>query len=105
MGVALRWVVQSGCAFSVRPTTDFGLGRSTCEGTSCRTGLEERRQIFDWSLTPQEMAEINARRPLVVRVSRSEGKYLIGRSHLKRWPRSMRGDLLSYGSRGAKANI
>merc|ERR1712032_1255155 len=58
--VALRWVAQSGCAFSVRPTTDFGLGRSMCEGTTCRTGLEERRQTFDWSLTPQEMAEINA---------------------------------------------
>jgi len=58
--VALRWVAQNGCAFSVRPTADFGLGRSVCDGSTCRTGLEERRQIFDWSLTPQEMAAINA---------------------------------------------
>jgi len=26
--VALRWVVQGGCAVSVRPTADFGMGNS-----------------------------------------------------------------------------
>ena len=28
--VALRWVVQGGCAVSVRPTADFGMGSSKC---------------------------------------------------------------------------
>jgi len=58
--VALRWVAQSGAAFSVRPTADFGLGKSSCDGPSCLKGLEERVQTFEWSLTKDEMAEINA---------------------------------------------
>jgi len=58
--VALRWVAQSGAAYSVRPTTAYGLGKSACDEPSCRAGLEERAQTFSWSLTPEEMAEINA---------------------------------------------
>ena len=58
--VALRWVAQSGCALSVRPTAAFGLGGSACQGPGCRAGLEERAQTFAWSLTPGEMAELDA---------------------------------------------
>ena len=60
--VALRWVLQGGCAASVRPTTDFGLGRSVCsEGTSaCADGLRTRAQAFDWALSADEMASLNA---------------------------------------------
>lgn len=58
--VALRWVAQTGAAFSVRPTAAFGLGKSACEGPECRKGLAERVQTFDWTLTPQEMSEIDA---------------------------------------------
>ena len=28
--VALRWLLQNGCAVSTRPTSNFGLGRSAC---------------------------------------------------------------------------
>jgi len=58
--VALRWVAQSGVAFSVRPTAAFGLGQSTCEQPGCSQGLQERVQTFDWSLTAAEMAELDA---------------------------------------------
>merc|ERR1712204_42226 len=58
--VALRWVAQTGAALSVRPTAAFGLGKSVCEGPECRRGLAERVQTFDWTLTPQEMSEIEA---------------------------------------------
>ena len=44
--VALRWALQQGCAVSVRPTKDFGLGKSACaaEGGACRSGLRARAQ-------------------------------------------------------------
>jgi len=59
--VALRWALQRGCAVSVRPTTDFGLGRSACvEGGACRDGLRKRAQAFDWALTSAEMAALDA---------------------------------------------
>merc|ERR550534_3544536 len=58
--VALRWLAQGGNAVSVRPTVDFGLGKSACAGAACRAGLEERVNAFGWSLTPAEMAEIDA---------------------------------------------
>ena len=32
--VALRWVLQSGAAASVRPSADFGFGRGACDATS-----------------------------------------------------------------------
>eukprot|EP00931_Biecheleriopsis_adriatica_P088240 TRINITY_DN62602_c0_g1_i1.p1 TRINITY_DN62602_c0_g1~~TRINITY_DN62602_c0_g1_i1.p1 ORF type:complete len:211 (-),score=24.64 TRINITY_DN62602_c0_g1_i1:127-720(-) len=57
--VALRWVIQSGAAVSVRPTAEFGLGTSRCDATSCRSGLEERVQTFSWKLTPSEMTAIS----------------------------------------------
>jgi len=61
--VALRWALQNGCAVSVRPTTDFGLGRSTClAGAACRAGLQQRAKAFEWSLTAAEMAELDALR-------------------------------------------
>ncbi|KAK3281022.1 hypothetical protein CYMTET_11170 [Cymbomonas tetramitiformis] len=59
--VALRWVLQNGAAVSVRPTTAFGLGVSTCtEGPTCSLGLQARAQSFEWSLTSEEMAELNS---------------------------------------------
>jgi len=58
--VALRWVAQSGVAFSVRPTAAFGLGQSTCEQPGCSQGLEERVKTFDWTLTAKEMAKLDA---------------------------------------------
>lgn len=58
--VALRWVVQSGVAVSVRPTLAFSSGLSICNGASCRQGLEERVQTFGWTLNRVEMAELDA---------------------------------------------
>lgn len=58
--VAIRWVVQTGAAVSVRPTVDFGLGKGSCQEPGCGAGLKERVQAFGWSLTPGEMAEISA---------------------------------------------
>jgi len=62
--VALRWLLQSGVAVSVRPTADFGLGTSQCADGSatgrCGTSLDMRASSFDWSLTAQEMAELDA---------------------------------------------
>jgi len=60
--VALRWVLQNGCAVSVRPTADFGLGRSECALDACEAGLRTRAQAFDWALTAAEMAELNGLR-------------------------------------------
>ena len=61
--VALRWALQGGMAVSVRPTSDFGLGRSSCaaDGT-CLDGLRTRARAFDWALAPSEMAVLNALR-------------------------------------------
>tara|TARA_B110001452_G_scaffold212960_1_gene183640 strand:- start:577 stop:1563 length:987 start_codon:yes stop_codon:yes gene_type:complete len=60
--VALRWVVQGGCAVSVRPTTDFKAGASACAaGTeACSAGLRTRAKVFDWALTPAEMRTLDA---------------------------------------------
>lgn len=58
--VALRWVLQSGVACSVRPTSDFGLGVSVCEpGVACTHGLRSRSRVFDWSLSSTEMSELD----------------------------------------------
>ena len=57
--VALRWGLQGGCAVSIRPTTDFGLGRSACKADACRAGLFSRASAFDWELTPEEMGVLN----------------------------------------------
>jgi len=60
--VALRWVLQNGVAASVRPTSDFGLGRSTCDATSsaCADGLRASAGAFSWKLTAVEMKKIDA---------------------------------------------
>ena len=60
--VALRWVLQTGAAVSVRPTIDFGLGTSACllENNRCDEGLQERAASFDWELTNDEMSELSA---------------------------------------------
>ena len=60
--VALRWVLQSGAAASVRPTSDFGLGRGACAATSsaCADGLLASANAFGWTLTAAEMREIDA---------------------------------------------
>jgi diketogulonate reductase-like aldo/keto reductase len=59
--VALRWCIQNGVSVSVRPTTEFSLGASVCrdDGT-CAEGLSKRAQVFSWSLSDAEMAELNA---------------------------------------------
>ena len=57
--VALRWVLQGGCAVSVRPTLDFGLGVSACGSDACRDGLMARAQAFDWSLSASEMKSLD----------------------------------------------
>ncbi|KAL3902289.1 MAG: hypothetical protein SGARI_005914 [Bacillariaceae sp.] len=60
--VALRWVLQTGAAVSVRPTLQFGLGTSVCDASSedCLNGLVGRASSFDWTLTDAEMAELDA---------------------------------------------
>uniref|UniRef100_A0A7S0J460 NADP-dependent oxidoreductase domain-containing protein n=1 Tax=Calcidiscus leptoporus TaxID=127549 RepID=A0A7S0J460_9EUKA len=58
--VALRWVLQSGAACSVRPTTSFGLGFSVCDaGAACAAGLRARSAAFGWSLTAAEMRQLS----------------------------------------------
>jgi len=60
--VALRWVLQGGAAVSVRPTTNFGLGMSTCsdQNSKCEAGMKERASIFGWSLGGKEMEELDS---------------------------------------------
>ena len=60
--VALKWVLQSGAAASVRPTSDFGKGRSACDATSsaCADGLLASAGAFGYKLTAAEMKEIDA---------------------------------------------
>ena len=60
--VALRWVIQTGAAVSVRPTLKFGLGQGVCssENGECYDGLVARASSYDWSLTKQEMKLLNA---------------------------------------------
>jgi diketogulonate reductase-like aldo/keto reductase len=60
--VALRWVLQTGAAVSVRPTTTFGLGSSTCIDQSCREGIQKRASSFTWSLSNKEMKELDSLR-------------------------------------------
>ena len=60
--VALRWVLQTGAAVSVRPTIEFGLGSSACglDTNKCNQGLRERAGSFEWELTHQEMDALGA---------------------------------------------
>lgn len=60
--VALRWVLQTGAAVSVRPSLEFGLGTSVCalDSPRCDDGLRDRAACFDWELTRREMDELSA---------------------------------------------
>jgi len=58
--VALRWVLQSGAAVSVRPTLNFGLGTGSCSLPLCQQGVQKRASSYNWSLTSKEMATLNA---------------------------------------------
>ena len=58
--VALRWVLQGGAAVSVRPTTAFGLGTSSCESPMCDAGIAARASSYNWSLTAKEMKELDS---------------------------------------------
>jgi len=57
--VALRWVTQGGAAVSVRPTRNFQLGVSSCNGNVCQEGIRARASSFNWSLSESEMNELN----------------------------------------------
>ena len=57
--VCLRWVLQTGAAASVRPTTNFGLGTGVCVDPDCGTGLEKRANSYNWSLTTKEMKQLD----------------------------------------------
>lgn len=57
--VALRWVTQGGAAVSVRPTSNFDLGVSSCNGDVCQNGIKARASSFSWSLSDAEMNELN----------------------------------------------
>ena len=57
--VALRWVIDSGCAVSVRPSLNYGLGKGICKGDAeCDMGLKLRASVFDWSLTSEEVNKL-----------------------------------------------
>jgi len=60
--ICLRWLIQSGVPTSVRPTLEYGLGKSVCastdDGSNCDMGLKERAGVFDWSLTGEEMNKL-----------------------------------------------
>jgi len=45
----------------VRPTLDFGLGTGLCtEDNKCEEGMTARASSFGWSLTKNEMEELDA---------------------------------------------
>lgn len=62
--VALRWVLQSGAAVSVRPTLNFDLGVSSCSNDmdglkKCQEGIASRADAFEWMLTSEEMETLS----------------------------------------------
>lgn len=63
--IALKWVIDTGAAVSVRPTSDFGLGKSFCaagkpgEESVCEREIRKRAQIFDWNLMGDEVFKIS----------------------------------------------
>jgi len=63
--IALKWVIDTGAAVSVRPTSDFGLGKSFCaagkpgEESACEREIRKRAQIFDWNLMGDEVFKIS----------------------------------------------
>ena len=58
--IAIKWVIDTGAAVSVRPTTNFGLGKSACSAANneCEEGIRKRAQIFDWDLTGEEVYKL-----------------------------------------------
>jgi len=58
--VALRWVTQGGAAVSVRPTSNFGLGKSICDGAQCEAGVQARASSFQWSLSDNEVETLDS---------------------------------------------
>ncbi len=59
--IAIKWVIDTGAAVSVRPTTNFGLGKSACSASNdeCEVGIRKRAQIFDWDLTGEEIYKLS----------------------------------------------
>jgi len=57
--VALRWNVQAGYAVTSRPTADYNLTSSACT-RHCQAALSAMSDVYDWQLTPSEVAEIDA---------------------------------------------
>ena len=59
--VALRWLLQSGVAASVRPSSPWVGVRPCAEGAAeCAAGLRARAASFGWALTEAEMAALDA---------------------------------------------
>lgn len=54
--VALRWVLQNGMAASIRPSSNYG----TCVGIECRIGISRQTRVLSWSLSEEEMEELDA---------------------------------------------
>ena len=59
--VALRWVTQSGAAVSVRPTLNFGLGRSACSSQTeeCLAEVALRAENYSWKLSKDDMSTLD----------------------------------------------
>jgi len=65
--IAIKWVIDSGAAVSVRPTSNFGLGRSVCSSSGsnaqgeseCEMGIRKRSEVFDWNLTGEEIYKLS----------------------------------------------
>ena len=58
--IAVKWVIDTGNAVSVRPTETFGLGTSVCgPGSECEEGLRKRGELFDWNLTGEEIYKLS----------------------------------------------
>eukprot|EP00531_Pseudo-nitzschia_arenysensis_P010032 CAMPEP_0116141604 /NCGR_PEP_ID=MMETSP0329-20121206/14468_1 /TAXON_ID=697910 /ORGANISM="Pseudo-nitzschia arenysensis, Strain B593" /LENGTH=422 /DNA_ID=CAMNT_0003636793 /DNA_START=179 /DNA_END=1447 /DNA_ORIENTATION=+ len=59
--IAIKWVIDTGAAVSVRPTTNFGLGKSACSAANdeCEVGIKKRAKIFDWDLTGEEIYKLS----------------------------------------------
>jgi 2,5-diketo-D-gluconate reductase A len=60
--VAVRWALQSGVSVSVRPTSEFSLGSSVCQGgfgSTCEGSLARRSGAVLRALTDQQMRSID----------------------------------------------
>lgn len=63
--IAVKWVLDTGAALSVRPTSNFGLGTSVCAAgdgkseSACEEGIRKRAEVFDWNLTGEEFNKLS----------------------------------------------